>query len=150
MGVRRDEYAALGIPEYWRFDNTGEDYGEKLAGEILEGGTYRPLPVEELAPGVQGYSFEYHAGDDGLGASPGGPGIQPGPGPAHTLGPWIPGLVGPRNRAPHPRLRMTAGRKPTWNGRLACMPRQSIRELEQENRRLRQGLADGGAAQSSG
>ena len=56
-GVKRDEYAALGIPEYWRFDNTGDDYHEKLAGEILDGDTYRPLPVEETGLDVlQGYS----------------------------------------------------------------------------------------------
>ena len=56
-GVKRDEYAALGIPEYWHFDNTGDDYGEKLAGEVLDGPAYRPLPVEEIAPEVfQGYS----------------------------------------------------------------------------------------------
>ena len=56
-GVKRDEYAALGIPEYWRFDSTGDDYGQKLTGEVLEGDSYRPLPVEEIAPGtLQGYS----------------------------------------------------------------------------------------------
>ena len=51
-GVKRGEYAVLGIPEYWRFDSTGNDYGDKLAGEVLDHGTYRPLPVEETAPGT--------------------------------------------------------------------------------------------------
>ena len=56
-GVKREEYAALGIPEYWRFDNTGNDYGEKLAGEVLDGTAYRQLPIEEVAHEVfQGYS----------------------------------------------------------------------------------------------
>ncbi len=56
-GVKRDEYAALGIPEYWRFDSTGEYYGQRLTGEVLDSGAYRPLPVEELSPGIlQGYS----------------------------------------------------------------------------------------------
>ena len=56
-GVKRDHYAALGIPEYWRFDSTGEDYGEHLSGETLDGAAYRSLLVEEIAPGIlQGYS----------------------------------------------------------------------------------------------
>ena len=56
-GVKRNEYAALGIPEYWRFDSTGEHYNQRLAGEVLDDDTYRPLPVEEIAPGIlQGYS----------------------------------------------------------------------------------------------
>ena len=57
-GDKRDDYAALGIPrEYWRFDETGEDHGARLAGDILVGGVYRPIPIEELEPGIlQGYS----------------------------------------------------------------------------------------------
>ena len=56
-GAKRDYYAALGIPEYWRFDETGDHHGARLAGEILEGDSYRPSPIEELAPGVlQGHS----------------------------------------------------------------------------------------------
>ena len=56
-GVKRDEYAALGIPEYWRFDSTGADYGERLVGEVLDGDSYRSLDVSEIAPDVlQGYS----------------------------------------------------------------------------------------------
>ena len=30
-----DRYAALGIPEYWRFDETGEFHGASLAGDRL-------------------------------------------------------------------------------------------------------------------
>ena len=56
-GAKRDYYADLGIPEYWRFDETGEFHGDRLAGDILDGETYRPLPLEEVSPGViQGYS----------------------------------------------------------------------------------------------
>ena len=56
-GDKRDDYAALGIREYWRFDETGEDHGARLAGDILVGGVYRPIPIEELEPGIlQGYS----------------------------------------------------------------------------------------------
>ena len=56
-GAKRDDYAALGIPEYWRFDETGDHHGARLAGDILQGDSYRPIPLEETAPGiVQGYS----------------------------------------------------------------------------------------------
>ncbi len=56
-GVKRDDYAALRIPEYWRFDETGEHHGVPLAGDFLDGDSYRPIPVNRVAPGIlQGYS----------------------------------------------------------------------------------------------
>ena len=56
-GIKREDYAALGIPEYWRFDETGEHHGTRLAGDILEGDSYRPVLIEELEPDIlQGYS----------------------------------------------------------------------------------------------
>ena len=56
-GVKREVYAALDIPEYWRFDETGRYHGERLAGDRLVGGEYRPLPIEQLSEDVlQGYS----------------------------------------------------------------------------------------------
>ena len=56
-GVKREEYAALGIKEYWRFDQTGEHHGERLAGDRLVDGAYQRIPVSELAEGVlEGYS----------------------------------------------------------------------------------------------
>ena len=56
-GDKRRDYVALGIPEYWRFDETGDSHGEKLAGDRLVGDAYQPIPIEEIAPGVlQGYS----------------------------------------------------------------------------------------------
>ena len=56
-GAKREDYAALGIPEYWRFDETGDSHGNKLAGDRLEGNAYQPMPVDEIATGVlQGYS----------------------------------------------------------------------------------------------
>ena len=55
---KRDDYAALGIPEYWRFDETGRFHRTRLAGDRLaEDGQYQPIPIEEVADGVlQGYS----------------------------------------------------------------------------------------------
>ncbi len=50
-------YAALGIPEYWRFDETGEHHGQRLAGDRLVGERYEPLEIAELADGsLEGYS----------------------------------------------------------------------------------------------
>ena len=50
-------YAALGISEYWRFDETGEFHGTKLAGDRLVEDRYEPIPIEEVSDGVlQGYS----------------------------------------------------------------------------------------------
>ena len=36
-------YAALGIPEYWRFDETGDFHGSRLAGDRLVDGQYEPI-----------------------------------------------------------------------------------------------------------
>ena len=56
-GDKRRDYAALGIPEYWRFDETGQHHKTRLAGDRLEGDAYQPMPIDEVAPGVlQGYS----------------------------------------------------------------------------------------------
>ena len=43
---KRTDYAAFGIPEYWRFDPTGgEYYPEGLAGDRLVDEAYRPIAV---------------------------------------------------------------------------------------------------------
>jgi Uma2 family endonuclease len=56
-GAKRDDYARLGIPEYWRFDETGQHHGTRLAGDRLESGAYVPMQIEELSEDVlQGYS----------------------------------------------------------------------------------------------
>ena len=56
-GDKRLYYAGLGIPEYWRFDKTGEYHGARLAGDSLVGGEYVAMPIEELPDGsLQGYS----------------------------------------------------------------------------------------------
>jgi hypothetical protein len=50
-------YAALGIPEYWRFDETGEFHGTRLAGDRLLDDQYEPVPIETVEEGgLQGYS----------------------------------------------------------------------------------------------
>ena len=49
---KRREYAELGVREYWRFDNTGESHGTRLAGDRLAGNRYEPLPIAELSPKV--------------------------------------------------------------------------------------------------
>jgi Uma2 family endonuclease len=51
-------YAAVGIPEYWRFDPTGGEYhGRPLAGERLVNGAYQPIPLTTEPDGIlKGYS----------------------------------------------------------------------------------------------
>ena len=57
VGEKREAYEALGITEYWRFDETGQYHGAKLAGDRLVDGRYEAIDIEELADGVlQGYS----------------------------------------------------------------------------------------------
>ena len=55
---KRRDYAALGIGEYWRFDDTGQHHGTRLAGERLVEGGYVAIDIEELRDGsLQGYSL---------------------------------------------------------------------------------------------
>ena len=56
--VKREGYAAMGIPEYWRFDDSGGRFhGAPLAGDRLVDGVYQPIPTEQLEAGTyQGYS----------------------------------------------------------------------------------------------
>ncbi len=57
VGEKRHDYAAIGIGEYWRFDETGQHHGTRLAGDRLEDGQYLPVDINEVAEGVlQGYS----------------------------------------------------------------------------------------------
>ncbi len=49
---KRRDYAALGVREYWRFDNTGESHGTRLAGDRLAGDRYEPISIVELSPDV--------------------------------------------------------------------------------------------------
>ena len=55
--LKRVEYARLGIPEYWRFDHTGDWHGARLAGDRLVEGRYEPIPiVERSADVLEGHS----------------------------------------------------------------------------------------------
>ena len=57
LGDKRNDYEALGIPEYWRFDHTGEFYRARLAGDRLVEDRYLPIPIETRESDVlQGYS----------------------------------------------------------------------------------------------
>ncbi len=56
-GEKRDFYAALGVREYWRFDETGDAESVQLVGETLVEGSYQPLPVGPVSEGIlEGYS----------------------------------------------------------------------------------------------
>ena len=58
LGPKRDLYAELKIPEYWRLDHTGgELYGQPLIGERLVDGVYEPYEVHTAPDGsVTSYS----------------------------------------------------------------------------------------------
>ena len=46
---KRIDYAAYGIREYWRYDQTGGDYHkEALAGDRLVDGEYKPIDIDWL------------------------------------------------------------------------------------------------------
>ncbi len=46
---KRGDYAAWGIPEYWRYDPWGGLYhGVPLAGDRLTGGVYQQVPIVEV------------------------------------------------------------------------------------------------------
>ena len=119
VGAKRDEYAALGIREYWRFDKTGEFHGVRLAGDQLVEGAYQPIPIEQLDDGVlQGYSpaldlnLRWEGGQLGW--------HDP------ATGQHIPTYEDQRNQAHYERTR-------------AETAEARVRELEAELQRLRQG-----------
>ena len=57
-GAKRNDYEALGIQEYWRFDETGEYHGSRIAGDRLQDeGRYEPIPISQIEDGIlEGYS----------------------------------------------------------------------------------------------
>ena len=51
-GLKRENYAEMGIPEYWRFDDTGGNlYAAALAGDRLIDGEYHPIPIHRAPNG---------------------------------------------------------------------------------------------------
>ena len=59
VGRKREIYALIGVPEYWRFDPTeeGEYHGQKLAGDRLVAGEYQPIELTTAPDGIlKGYS----------------------------------------------------------------------------------------------
>ena len=51
--VKREGYAGYGVREYWRFDHTGGRYHDAaLAGDVLTGEEYAPLPVNRDPDGL--------------------------------------------------------------------------------------------------
>ena len=57
LEVKPEFYAGLGVAEYWRFEETGEFHGTRLAGERLVEGRYEPIAIAELSGGeLRGYS----------------------------------------------------------------------------------------------
>ena len=50
--AKRNDYARMGVPEYWRFDETGGQYHSvPLAGDRLINGQYQPIPIHETPDG---------------------------------------------------------------------------------------------------
>ncbi len=48
--TKREDYARMNVPEYWRFDPTGGSYHTvPLAGDRLVNGAYQPIPVHRTA-----------------------------------------------------------------------------------------------------
>ena len=48
--VKRDDYEAMGVSEYWRFDHTGgEFHSVPLAGDKLVEGEYRPIEIARVS-----------------------------------------------------------------------------------------------------
>ena len=55
--TKREDYARMGVPEYWRFDETGGDYHSvPLAGDRLLNGIYVPIPIHRAAGYLWGRS----------------------------------------------------------------------------------------------
>ena len=53
IGVKRDTYARIGVPQYWMCDPHEESpyYGFRLRGERLVNGAYEPIPMYETEDG---------------------------------------------------------------------------------------------------
>ena len=48
--VKREDYEAMGVAEYWRFDHTGGEYhSAPLAGDRLVDGRYHPIDITHVS-----------------------------------------------------------------------------------------------------
>ena len=107
VGPKRDDYAALGVAEYWRFDHTGEHHGQRLAGDQLVDGRYRPFPIRELAGRLARRLQPRTQAQPALGRRPARL-VRPGHRPSHpdlrtAARPGRPGrTAGSTSRSPHP------------------------------------------------
>ena len=126
LGAKQDYYEAMGASEYWLFDSEAQFYGFTLRGYRLEGSAYQPIELREIRPGVlQGYSvalnLNLRAEDGYLGW------YDP------ATGEHIPTLQSQTARAEtaEARAETAEARAETAEARL--------QELENENRRLREG-----------
>ena len=97
---KREGYAGLGIPEYWRFDHTGgQHHGAPLAGDRLEGGSYQPIPVERpLTSRPSRATAPLTESVPSLGTGPTGM-VRPGHGAAHSA---VQRRAGPSQRRARP------------------------------------------------
>ena len=123
-GNKRTWYADLGIPEYWRFDQTGRFHGSRLAGDRLVDGQYEPISIDEIEAGIlQGYSaalglfvrwergeLRWHDPETGQEYPPSSRSGRAG-WPSGTVG-WPNGTAGWPNRKPG-----WPNRKPDWRPR---------------------------------
>ena len=51
--VKREGYAGYEVREYWRFDQSGGEFHDApLAGDVLTGGEYTPLPIHHEPDGL--------------------------------------------------------------------------------------------------
>ena len=51
--VKREGYAGYGVREYWRFDHTGgQSHDAPLAGDVLNGEEYTPVPINRDPDGL--------------------------------------------------------------------------------------------------
>ena len=126
LGIKARFYAELGIPEYWRFDETGDWHKTKLAGDRLVDGIYIPMPLDILSDQEQrGYSAAlglYLCWKDGE---------------LDFYDPvaedYIPSLQSERRRADQAdRLRQHERRRADNEARLRHLAEQRVQELERK------------------
>ena len=121
---KRADYEALGVVEYWRFDTRAEYHKAYLEGDRLVGGAYQPIQITETPAGVlEGYS------------------------PALDLKlcweegelEWRDPITNERlaTMADFERIAERANERADWERERADSLSVRLREMEEENRRLR-------------